>query len=356
MATDIIIRASGAEAADGKPVDAVIAISMFSEAVTESEPARLLVISGQGEKRLREAGLKAVRLVDPQAQEGDLVVAGGVSRRAAVAPLVEHVGVLFSPTAVDEARVWLDETFGHPATVGAGQMGWWILALLGGIVLGFYPIAFLLPKAREAHPMSARRFLLATLLPAAMVPLLITPVYTNFLPVLVADYLMLHLALFGILQLVLLGRWPTLPWRLPVLPVVALVLWGIGVFGLALDRYGASFWPTPERMTIIAALSLGTIPFAIADSCVTGAGRGPLWQRITARVLLLVSLVIAVLLHPRNLTFILIVLPVFVLFLLVHGLMGRWIARHAGGPAAGLGLGLCLAWALGVSFPLFANL
>jgi hypothetical protein len=52
--------------------------------------------------------------------------------------------------------------------------------------------------------------------------------------------------------------------------------------------------------------------------------------------------------------FVLIVLPVFVLFFLVHGVMGRWIGQRAGATAAGLGLGLCLAWALGVSFPMFA--
>jgi hypothetical protein len=93
----------------------------------------------------------------------------------------------------------------------------------------------------------------------------------------------------------------------------------------------------------------------IADSFVTQAGRGALWRRVTARILSFVSLGIAATLDPENLTFVLIVLPVFVLFFVVHGLMGRWIGRQSGAIASGLGLGLCLAWALGVSFPLFAN-
>jgi hypothetical protein len=29
------------------------------------------------------------------------------------------------------------------------------------------------------------------------------------------------------------------------------------------------------------------------------------------------------------------------------------VAQRVGGTSAGIGLGLCLAWALGVSFPLF---
>ncbi|MFN4128904.1 MAG: alpha/beta hydrolase, partial [Paracoccaceae bacterium] len=112
MATDILVRASIAEAQAGTPVDAVVAISMFSQAVTADSPQRLLVISGQGESFLRKAGLDAVHLVDPDAGEGDLAVTGSVSRRAVVAPWVEHVGVLFSPTAVNAAAAWLDVTFG----------------------------------------------------------------------------------------------------------------------------------------------------------------------------------------------------------------------------------------------------
>lgn len=34
-------------------------------------------------------------------------------------------------------------------------------------------------------------------------------------------------------------------------------------------------------------------------------------------------------------------------------MMGRWVAPRFGALSAGLGLGLVLAWSLGVSFPLF---
>ena len=355
MATDILVRASIAEARAGTPMDAVVAISMFSQAVTADSPERLLVISGQGEGFLRQAGLDAVHLVDPDAREGDLAIAGSVSRRAVVAPWVEHVGVLFSPTAVTEARAWLDVTFGRQSTGGAGQRGWWILALLAGIVAALQPVVSLLPRASAAPKVSSRRFLLATLVPSAVAPFVIVPLYKNVLPVLVADYLMLHLALWGILQLALLRVWSGLRWTLPILPVGVLVLWGVFLFGLALDRYVASFWPTPHRLPIVVALAFGTIPFMIADSYATQAGRAALWRRVTARIMLFVSLGVAAALDPENLTFVLIVLPVFALFFLVHGVMGRWIGQRSGPLAAGLGLGLCLAWALGVSFPLFVS-
>jgi pimeloyl-ACP methyl ester carboxylesterase len=353
MATDIIIRAAEAETAAGRPVAAVVAISMFSQAVTAQQPQHLLVITGEWENTLRQAGLDALHLVDPNAAEGDLVTVGQVTRQAVVAPKVDHVGVLFSPAAVQAAQGWLDTRFGRSTPGQPEHRGWWILTLLAGIVLGFAPVVALLPKGPAAPPVPTLRFALAVLLPAVIAPLVLTPVYHNFLPVLVADYLMLHLALYGVLQLVVLGRWPD--WRGAVLPAAALTLWGILVFGLALDRYAASFWPTAQRLPIIAALCLGTIPAMIADSHITQAGTAALWRRIAARLGLFASLGLAAALKPQELMFVLIITPVFVLFYLVHGLMGRWVGRQSGAVAAGLGLGLCLAWALGVSFPLFAQ-
>ncbi len=77
-----------------------------------------------------------------------------------------------------------------------------------------------------------------------------------------------------------------------------LVFWGIAVFGFAMDRYVASFVPNAERLSIILILCLGTIPFMLADSVLTGAGRGTFWRRVAARVALLGSLAGAAMLDP----------------------------------------------------------
>ena len=69
---------------------------------------------------------------------------------------------------------------------------------------------------------------------------------------------------------------------------------------------------------------------------------------------MLTSLGVAAALDPDRLLFLLIILPVVLLFFLIYGLMGRrWVARQTGPVAEGIGLGLILAWTLGVSFPLF---
>jgi len=355
MATDILVRAAVAEERQGAPVDAVVAISMFSEAVSAQEPRRLLAISGEWESRLRDAALSAVRLLKPDAEEGQTVEVNGVVRRAAVAPHVEHVGVLYSATALHEARDWLDGAFGRQSEAAIVEPGLWILLLMGGIVLLLRPLVGLLPESHDIHaPVSPGLFWLATALPALVVPLVVTTLYVPFLPVLVADYLMIHLAVYALLQWLILRGGKFHGSRLSFAAVFLLVLWGIVVFGIAMDRYAASFMPNSERLMIIAVLAIGTVPFMIGDSLVSGAGRGALWRRIGARAAILMSLGGAALIDPQRLMFLFIILPVLMLFFLVHGLMGRWVAQRSGPLSAGIGLGLCLAWALGVSFPLFS--
>ena len=60
MATDIVIRA--ADRLDD--IAAVVAISMYSEAVTPAFPQRLLIVSGAREGRLREVALDRLRQLD----------------------------------------------------------------------------------------------------------------------------------------------------------------------------------------------------------------------------------------------------------------------------------------------------
>jgi dienelactone hydrolase len=346
MASDVIVRTAIAD----PRIEEVVAISMFSAAVSPEEPRTLLVITGEWEPHLRAAALDALRLVDPAAEEGQTATAGEVRRRAVVAPLVEHVGVLYSATGLREARDWLGA---EPVPVAA--TGGAVLAMLAAIVALGWPLSRLLPSARvPVSPLPAGRFALVVLGPAILAPLIATRIETGFLPVLVADYLMIHFLILGLVQLALLRLWGVTPG--PVRPVAlgALLVWGILVFGGALDRYVASFWPSGTRWGIVALLALGAIPAMLADATLSDAGQAPLWRRLASKGGIFLSLAIAVALDFEGLFFLLIVLPVIVLFFLVYGLLGRWTGRASTAATTGLGLGIILAWALGVTFPLFA--
>jgi len=353
MASDIVVRQTRADTT----VAATVAVSLFSQAVTATQPARLLAINGAWEPGLRQEARRVLRLIDPAAEEGQSVKSAGVTRRAVFAPHVEHVGVLYSATSLREAREWLDQTFGRQSTAPLATTGGWIALLLAGLVALAWPLAGGLPKGPAPAPLALRDYALALVAATLLAPLILAPVELRFLPVLVADYLGQHMLVFGALALgILYWRGLRLSPRDSALIAGALVFLGLGVFGLALDRYVAAFMPIPARWPIIAALSLGAVAFMLADAALTGAGAAPFWRRLGTKLGFLTSLGIAVALDPEGLFFLLIILPVIVLFFLIFGTMGGWAGRRSGAVmGVGIGLGLILAWSLGVSFPMFSS-
>ncbi|MEL7211555.1 MAG: alpha/beta fold hydrolase [Pseudomonadota bacterium] len=351
MATDVIARTAIAD----DRVGSIVGISMFSQAVTAEAPADLLMITGDWEPMLREAAIKAMALVDADAGEGDTATGDGVIRRAVVAPNVEHVGVLYSPTGLREAVDWLNRAYERSVSPTLATTGGWIALLLSAIVAMAWSLAGLLPQQiGRRSPLGTRQLLIASAVPALVAPLAAMWIEIGALPVLVADYLMVHLLIYGAVQLALLRYFKVPFGKVGWVGLAALLIWGIGAFGLSLDRYAANFTPSGTRWLIIAVLALGTVPFMLADALTTAGGRAPFWHRLVARTTFFLSLGAAVALDFEGLFFLIIILPVILLFFIVYGLMGRWVAQHQGAMAAGLGLGLILAWSLGVTFPLFS--
>jgi hypothetical protein len=350
MASDIIVRQTLADSR----VAATVAISLFSQAVTAEAPERLLAVNGEWEGMLRAEARRIVQLIDPEAEEGQTVRAGDLTRRAVAAPNVEHVGVLYAPTSLREARDWVDLTFGRDSTSPIAATGGWIALLLASLVALAWPLAGALAQGPAPGRVPARAYWFALAGAGLITPVLLAPVNVQFLPVLVADYLGVHFLVFGLLALVIL-RWQGIGLQAGRLGVAFLLaVFGIGVFGLAMDRYVASFMPDAARLPIIAALSVGAVAYMTADSALTEAGNAPLWRRLLAKAGFLVSLGIAVALNFEELFFLLIILPVIVLFFLIFGAMGGWAGRRTGAVlGVGVGLGLILAWSLGVSFPMF---
>ena len=352
MATDVLVRT----ALTRDDVAAIGAVSMYSEAVTGEVPERLLMVSGEWEPHLRDAALDAMDQVAPGAGEGDTVTSDGVTRRAVVAPMVEHIGVLYSATTLTEVRAWLDATFGRESGGPVAQRGPWVALLLAGIMALAWPLFSALPRsAGRIEPLSWRQLAPALAVPLVATPLALWPVEVAFLPVLVADYLALHLGLYGLLQIGVLWWLGQRPHRGPLWPALALGAYGIAVFGLALDTFGASFLPHAGRWPILAAVALGAVPFMVADMLAVAGGRAPLGQRLAVRAAALGSFAFAVALDFEGLFFLVLIMPIILVFFLIFGTMGGWVGRRAGPLAPGLALGVILAWSIGVSFPLFST-
>ncbi|WP_322894520.1 MULTISPECIES: alpha/beta hydrolase [unclassified Yoonia] len=357
MASDIIVRQAVAD----DRVDAVVAVSMFSTEVTAASPANLLIINGAWEDRLAAEALRVLHLTDPDAEFAQTLgdPATGTGRRAVLAPSVEHVGVLYAPTSMVESRDWLNAVFDRPTDTPAAARGGWIALLIISVTALAWPLARLARPLRAATPpkrLARGRFWAATLVPTILTPLILLPFDIGFLPVLVADYLALHFALFGVISLAFLARAGALRWdatgTLLALPVA---IFCIGIFGSMLDIYVASFFAVDARIWIILVIAAGAVPFMIADAYLTEAGRAPLWRVLMVRGNALISLGIATALDMEGLFFLLLIMPIILLFFLLFGTLGGWIGRATQRPlAAGIGLGVFLGWALGMTFPLFA--
>lgn len=370
MATDIVVR----HALQAPEVAATIAVSMFSPAVTAAAPRNLLVIVGDWEGMLKAEALRAVGLAAAPAHAvagttyGD--PATGTGRRAVWSRGVEHVGVLYSRDSLAAALDWLDRSFGvqRPTPPVIDRRGIWILLLLAAVVALAGALARMLPVV--ATPARGAGLPWPSLWPLLLGPMLATPLLlrmlpTHFLPVLVADYLAVHFAVYGLLTAAALWWWQRRTPQVgpgqvsrPALIGAALAIICYAALGIGwpIDTYVTSFVPGPGRGVLVLATALGTCCYFLADEWLTrgpGAARG---AYAVSKLAFLASLAIAVMLDFEGLFFLLIIVPVIVLFFVVHGLFSAWAYRRTGHPwVAGLANAVVFAWAIGVTFPLLAG-
>ena len=369
MASDIVVRT----AIRDPRVSATVAISMFSTAVTPTQPRNLLVIVGGLEGFLKEEAMRVLALATdtPAAHRTVGDVADGSARRVAVADGVEHVGVLYSRDALSEASAWLDAVFagdragidGHPARRGPA-----IVTLLLGLAILCWPLATLLPRVAEPPRGAAlpwRRLLPTALVPAVATPLLLVSFPADALGVLVGGYLAMHFLLYGLLATGMLWlvaeRRSTaatgwLSTRRLFLTTAATTLFLAGAFAWVLDATVTSFAITATRVPLLLATLCGTLAYFLADEWMAhgaGAVRG---GHLFTRLCFLLSLAIAVALSFEDLFFLVIIAAVIVVYFLIYGLFSRWVYAATGHPAVGaVASAVSFAWALAAVFPLIAG-
>lgn len=370
MASDIIVRA----AAQNPDVAATIAVSMFSTAVTRDVPKNLLVIVGDWEGMLKTEALRVTGLVSapviaqPNVTYGDF--AGGTARRATFSSYAEHVGVLYRPESLKEAQAWLDKTFSvnRAAEIQIAERGRWIALLFVGLALLVKPLTSLLPvvsPARAGAGLAWPDLWLPLVIPAIATPLILRPLPTEFLPVLVGDYLACHFALYGVLTAACLWwigkRRPDRSDTVAAVGKLAFsVLALLSIYAVIvvwpIHAEFTNFLPTSARAPLILAMAAGTSLYFLADEWMTRGEGGARGAYFASKVAFIASLAIAVALDFERLFFLIIIVPLIVLFFLFFGLVSRWVYARTHHPwVAGLANGIAIAWAIGVVFPLVAG-
>lgn len=364
MASDIVVRY-----AIGDPrVDATVAVSMFSTAVTAEQPKNLLVIVGGWEGFLRDEALRVLSLVSDDPREGMTVgdPTAGTGRRVAIAGNVEHVGVLYDSEAQREAGNWLDTVFERDGGDAVALRGPAIMALLLGLVILARPFAARLPRLVDP-PRGAglgwRELLPAALIPAVATPLLLVAFPADFMGVLVGGYLAVHFLTYDLLSGAVLWwlarhrpRAPAMAqpvaWPRFVATTAVVTAYLAGVFALALDSYVTSYAITATRLPLVLATGVGTLAYFLADEWMAHGQPTARGGHLFTRLCFLLSLGIAVALSFEELFFLLIIAAVIVIYFLVYGLFSRWVYQATGHPAVGaIANAVSFAWALGAVFP-----
>lgn len=366
MASDIIVR----YAQMSPRVDATIAVSMFSPAVTAEQPENLLVIVGGLEGFLKEEALRVLGLVTEEPREGTTVgsFTDGSARRVAFADGVEHVGVLYSQESMREAVAWANQVYGRSGINYADSRELALVALLVGVCLLAWPLSRLLPVVSEparGAGLPWRRLLPAALVPAIATPLLLWWFPADFMGVLVGGYLAIHFLVYGLVTAACLwwfGRPGTnerqSKTRLPQLLLAILLasIYVAGLMALVLDTHVTSFAITAPRLPLVFLMLAGTLSYFLADEWLNRGVGSARFGHLFSRFCFLLSLLIAVALSFEDLFFLLIIAAVIVIYFLVYGLFSRWIYKATGHPAVGaIANAVAFAWALAAVFPMLSG-
>jgi len=334
---------------------ATIAVSPISRTVTPTLPRNLLLMAGSLEQRFVQTAEKL--LSDAGGPGGD--PSDGTARELHVVRGVEHISILFSPTAHATARDWLDATFGPQP--GARdytdrRILWYGLGLVGSLLLG----AALAPLVAEPAATTPRRSLwwrLAAMAGGALLGTLILWLagqaglgLSGLLGLQVGGYLLVWFGVAGLLSLLLLWTRPSLPSRRAVLGglMVFAILWlGVGLLG---QLVWLNWLLIPRRLLLWPLGALLLLPwFLAAGETVRGArvwGRVGWW--LAHSVVLLAAMYLALSLSPE-LGFIILTIPLFPIILGLHALAA---GPHRGSWPLAISGALFVSWLLLSVFPL----
>jgi pimeloyl-ACP methyl ester carboxylesterase len=406
MASDIVVRFAQAT----PDVQATVAVSVFSPVVTATSPRNLLVIVGALEpSMLRDEGLRIVNLAAAgKAVAGETYgnFPDGSARRLVLASGVEHIGVLYGRDSMVAALRWINAAFGRREDSFVDSRGRWLALVFIGLVALAWPLSKSLPMSNET-PVGAnltwKPLLIAAVAPAILTPLTLWKMPTDFLPILLGDYLTLHFLLYGLLTASILLFWRTRQQALDrkvqqsglaalaqahgmcagqsreahpaskicsagtshthstslkniAVAAVLVATYNIIAFGLPIDAYVFSFLPIPARIPLIAAIACGTVPYFIADEWLTRGAQPRRGAYALTKLCFLISLGIAVALNPMKLFFLVIIVPAILLLFLAFGLVGRWSYAATRHPLPGaLANAAVFAWGIAVTFPMIVR-
>ena len=331
------------------PIRAVIAVSPTDAPVSVSEPRDLLLLAGANEGRfVANAESLLERAGGARGEPGD-----GDARALEIVPLVEHVSILFAPTAHAASIAWFAAALEHaPATPGpAGPLFGWLLLVLAILTLWQALVAEAATSAARPVMRSAPWGALplgGVAATASLVIIVRSVDLAQITGVLLAGEIGLWFLMTGVVWL-RFGIRPARPeardlgWAL--LAVVMLV--GLGA---STTLAWAPWWLTGPRTAVAGLLAILVLPFSIAAASLLHGRNG----RSAALAWLLTSGAVVVTLGAaavviQSLGFLILIIPLLPLVLAATTAAAVGVDRPW---ATGTASAILLGWLLAMLFPL----
>lgn len=334
---------------------ATIAVSPVGTPVTPQLPRNLLLLAGELEPRF--AGNAEQRLAEAGGTGGDL--AQGTARRLVIVPGVEHITILFSPTAHAAALAWLDETFG-PQPGARPYVDQRVVWFGTGILATLVAVIALSPRIEPDSSYDGNRPLWQRLIALVAGALGSTVILWGcnqvgfalevFLGLRVGGYLLVWFGLAGAISLALMRARLRRPTWLAVLVglLIFAALWlGVGLLG---HTVWLSWLLIPRRLVLwpLASLLLLWWFLAVSEASLKSNPWGRVGWWLFGSALVIGALILALRLTPA-LGFLILILPVTPLLFLLHAAgivlqQNRWTMALSGA--------LFVSWLLLAVFPL----
>jgi pimeloyl-ACP methyl ester carboxylesterase len=335
---------------------ATIAISPVKQQVSANLPHDLLLMAGSLEPQFVEnaQGL----LASAGGENADF--ANGTARKLEVIPNVEHISILFSPTAQSNARSWLNSIFGQQPGAenytdrrilwfGVGILGF---ILLSNAILNSLPISS--GKKVRSIPVW---FKLIDLIGGGIIATLILYLLSllgvnvsQMLGFLVGGYILIWFAIAGITNLIILRPHISSPSGIGILKgfVGFAALWlGVGLLG---NYVWLPWLLIPARFWLWIPGSIILLPWFLSygEAAKLAKTSGQVGWWLVEVISVLGSLYLALMLNPE-LGFLMLILPIFPIML---GLNMLIISPKHGAWAYAIPGAMFTSWLVLSAFPL----
>jgi pimeloyl-ACP methyl ester carboxylesterase len=335
---------------------ATIAISPVSQSVSPTLPHNLLLMAGGLESQFASQAEQLLATAGGQNRDFAL----GTARKLVIVPNVEHITILFSPTAHSTARSWLDETFGpQPGAIDYTdrRILWFGLGIIGFIFLSkasmnTLPISLsgkviIAPKWRRLIAIPVGSLAASGLL--WLVSLSGVKI-SQLLGLLVGGYLIIWYGVAGVISLIILRPRIYMPNLMEIIKglVAFAALWlGIGLLG---NFVWLPWLLIPHRLWLWVPGSILLIPWflAVAEATKQANKLGQIGWWLFQVIVVIAGFYLALTINPE-LGFIFIILPLVPVMLGLHMLA---ISSKHGSWAFALPGAMFTAWLLLSVFPL----